>query len=118
VRGASNLRIGWPRGRGSSSLPSRTALTSGNAGKGSDVFRDSPPVLFAARSRQKRTGTPSPFEATSQAARKSLSGPEQVRRDLVDRTAARQCHSEIEFVSRSEERRVGKECRSRWSPYH
>src|SRR5258705_7573089 len=23
-----------------------------------------------------------------------------------------------EFVSRSEERRVGKECRSRWSPYH
>ena len=24
----------------------------------------------------------------------------------------------IEFFSRSEERRVGKECRSRWSPYH
>src|SRR3712207_9122093 len=23
-----------------------------------------------------------------------------------------------EFVDRSEERRVGKECRSRWSPYH
>src|SRR2546430_3485000 len=23
-----------------------------------------------------------------------------------------------EYVSRSEERRVGKECRSRWSPYH
>ena len=22
------------------------------------------------------------------------------------------------FISRSEERRVGKECRSRWSPYH
>ena len=22
------------------------------------------------------------------------------------------------YVSRSEERRVGKECRSRWSPYH
>ena len=22
------------------------------------------------------------------------------------------------FLSRSEERRVGKECRSRWSPYH
>ena len=22
------------------------------------------------------------------------------------------------FASRSEERRVGKECRSRWSPYH
>ena len=26
-------------------------------------------------------------------------------------------HPEISF-SRSEERRVGKECRSRWSPYH
>ena len=23
-----------------------------------------------------------------------------------------------EFTDRSEERRVGKECRSRWSPYH
>ena len=23
-----------------------------------------------------------------------------------------------EFAQRSEERRVGKECRSRWSPYH
>ena len=25
---------------------------------------------------------------------------------------------ETDFVLRSEERRVGKECRSRWSPYH
>src|SRR5258706_12507680 len=25
---------------------------------------------------------------------------------------------ELFFVDRSEERRVGKECRSRWSPYH
>src|SRR2546430_14336270 len=25
---------------------------------------------------------------------------------------------EVQFVARSEERRVGKECRSRWSPYH
>ena len=24
----------------------------------------------------------------------------------------------VEFRPRSEERRVGKECRSRWSPYH
>src|SRR2546421_2530375 len=24
----------------------------------------------------------------------------------------------VEFPARSEERRVGKECRSRWSPYH
>ena len=26
--------------------------------------------------------------------------------------------SAIHFIRRSEERRVGKECRSRWSPYH
>ena len=24
----------------------------------------------------------------------------------------------VSFMTRSEERRVGKECRSRWSPYH
>ena len=27
-------------------------------------------------------------------------------------------HSGWETIDRSEERRVGKECRSRWSPYH
>ena len=27
-------------------------------------------------------------------------------------------HKKNEFDERSEERRVGKECRSRWSPYH
>ena len=27
-------------------------------------------------------------------------------------------HRSPEFTTRSEERRVGKECRSRWSPYH
>ena len=25
---------------------------------------------------------------------------------------------QVDYKSRSEERRVGKECRSRWSPYH
>ena len=27
-------------------------------------------------------------------------------------------HVDINYTTRSEERRVGKECRSRWSPYH
>ena len=27
-------------------------------------------------------------------------------------------HSDADVLLRSEERRVGKECRSRWSPYH
>ena len=31
--------------------------------------------------------------------------------------ATRDTHEE-NYLSRSEERRVGKECRSRWSPYH
>ena len=26
--------------------------------------------------------------------------------------------AELTYINRSEERRVGKECRSRWSPYH
>src|SRR5256886_14534318 len=37
-------------------------------------------------------------------------------------TAGRSCPSPLQLaaltVARSEERRVGKECRSRWSPYH
>ena len=36
--------------------------------------------------------------------------------------AERRCHLTAEEIldslDRSEERRVGKECRSRWSPYH
>src|SRR2546430_2343946 len=36
---------------------------------------------------------------------------------LVDPTAQRRC-SRQRINLRSEERRVGKECRSRWSPYH
>ena len=27
-------------------------------------------------------------------------------------------NGQIDILTRSEERRVGKECRSRWSPYH
>src|SRR2546426_7508081 len=35
------------------------------------------------------------------------------------RKSARQQHGAVPlFARRSEERRVGKECRSRWSPYH
>ena len=40
----------------------------------------------------------------------------------VDTTLREVCeryfHSRPLFIERSEERRVGKECRSRWSPYH
>ena len=40
---------------------------------------------------------------------------------LEDRSASRMMHLNKEtgeYEHRSEERRVGKECRSRWSPYH
>ena len=40
-----------------------------------------------------------------------------VRPDHTDRIADT-CSSYHQRMNRSEERRVGKECRSRWSPYH
>ena len=39
--------------------------------------------------------------------------------DCLDSILAQTFESfEVILVDRSEERRVGKECRSRWSPYH
>ena len=38
--------------------------------------------------------------------------------DLVKLKRIRKAAEQGEFDIRSEERRVGKECRSRWSPYH
>src|SRR2546422_8465846 len=42
---------------------------------------------------------------------------EEVAKD-VERRGIRLQHWRLMTVERSEERRVGKECRSRWSPYH
>src|ERR1035438_8371489 len=39
-------------------------------------------------------------------------------KDLVAQNQALQKKIEDTLMQRSEERRVGKECRSRWSPYH
>ena len=41
---------------------------------------------------------------------------EQLERD--NESLREQVNDLIAEVNRSEERRVGKECRSRWSPYH
>ena len=38
--------------------------------------------------------------------------------ELVGETPPLPDLSELDVIRRSEERRVGKECRSRWSPYH
>src|SRR5262244_4272283 len=43
--------------------------------------------------------------------------PDRRGRDLDRRDGGRHVAAEPEVVDRSEERRVGKECRSRWSPY-
>ena len=40
----------------------------------------------------------------------------EVQRALEERR--REAYSKVPRLLRSEERRVGKECRSRWSPYH
>ena len=39
-------------------------------------------------------------------------------RILVERESGAIQHELVKVPTRSEERRVGKECRSRWSPYH
>src|SRR2546422_10677560 len=36
----------------------------------------------------------------------------------IDATSSLGCGNPMLLADRSEERRVGKECRSRWSPYH
>ena len=43
-----------------------------------------------------------------------------IRGDILDGTltAGERLPSKRALAERSEERRVGKECRSRWSPYH
>ena len=40
---------------------------------------------------------------------------EEIRDEMMNYRGSGMCVMEM---SRSEERRVGKECRSRWSPYH
>ena len=42
----------------------------------------------------------------------------EVAHALADHGAQRMSASTLQQAERSEERRVGKECRSRWSPYH
>ena len=50
-------------------------------------------------------------------AAKSKNLPDQPIRERISEGQAKGA-PEAQIVDRSEERRVGKECRSRWSPYH
>ena len=48
----------------------------------------------------------------------NASRKEHRNKDLAEMEVVYQAGSHASRVGRSEERRVGKECRSRWSPYH
>ena len=50
--------------------------------------------------------------------RRHFMAPEAWRGKSVELTFEGVAHDAVVYVNRSEERRVGKECRSRWSPYH
>ena len=39
-------------------------------------------------------------------------------KEMAPAFAKKFLHNDTDYLTRSEERRVGKECRSRWSPYH
>ena len=45
-------------------------------------------------------------------------GCEAYKKDLVEKLPVKNKLKNQRILTRSEERRVGKECRSRWSPYH
>ena len=47
-----------------------------------------------------------------------VTGPRQVGKTTLVRQVLAASDMAFQYASRSEERRVGKECRSRWSPYH
>src|SRR3989449_1101972 len=58
------------------------------------------------------------FTATADGSTDWSRGRAALRRDFADGQARVQMRVSVGNVARSEERRVGKECRSRWSPYH
>src|SRR2546425_2141917 len=75
----------------------------------------------AAEAKNRGPRTRARLGSTSGPAAGQPAPPESQSASLVDRvgqTGFLQLYSESFKNVRSEERRVGKECRSRWSPYH
>src|SRR5256886_16354639 len=74
-------------------------------------LHDALPIYFSAHRSGARVGAEDVEDEPAQDG--------QVLRGVVfSRSAAVLVQDDIEHPMRSEERRVGKECRSRWSPYH
>src|SRR5688572_33294123 len=81
-----------------------------------------PPLPWAPLPSPRHPGTvPAPLERTPSVASPPLRRPSG-RSPAPPRTLSSACSSKppslLRCRPRSEERRVGKECRSRWSPYH
>src|SRR2546430_4300926 len=50
--------------------------------------------------------------------KRDAAGARRAYADFLKNEAAERTRQRPEYSERSEERRVGEECRSRWSPYH
>ena len=61
--------------------------------------------------------SPSPIEVPAQTSPREVPAPPSIA-DFVEVNQGNTVSAATPPVRRSEERRVGKECRSRWSPYH
>ena len=57
------------------------------------------------------------MDAIAVISQKTLMKPSTVLDQIIEATIKNERYKEYD-MARSEERRVGKECRSRWSPYH
>src|SRR5712691_8611596 len=61
--------------------------------------------------------SPKPFDVVVASVEEVIGRPNMIE-FIANMTAATSYEEMQKIVHRSEERRVGKECRSRWSPYH
>src|SRR5258708_36153756 len=80
------------------------------AARASGIVPEKPKILQRFGVSKRYVGTSGTLQGTTQVLR-------QRRAQLHDLTGGRMSETKPGGV-RSEERRVGKECRSRWSPYH
>src|SRR2546426_11670111 len=109
-----------PTSRASRSCSTRPAAWSGSARSTAPKRADSVETRLRqalARAEEVARQLADPATARNPAKLKQL-GREHAQLDAIRLAHQRLERLEAELGQRSEERRVGKECRSRWSPYH